>query len=1150
MLGTPAGGAMPSPRKPCLRMTIAIPPDGDLTWEFHKAKPEPPPPAPKLAVAASVPTDEAAVAEPEVPPEKKPAPPAFEHPNAKSRFQEMITGMERKYATARPMQPLAKRQGGRAGGPSKKKKKGAAAAAAGGDGAAPVPGAADAAAASGTSDAAAPASAAGEGGASGEGGPSGAKDDEMGGDEMGGGEAAGEEDADDDDDGSVSSRESWYDMEDDFIDDSELIEEMNDGEDDDDDDEEGTAAGGAAAAAGGTSAAGGGVADDAPAAAAAPPATAATKGPRVKASGFFISRGDVQSAEQQEAARAREAERASAWAQPPPARKRTANPAANPKAAKPLSSAPPIPTGPWSAAAAQAANTSGVVTNASTSTGPKAAATGAPSAPAAQRTDCTVWIALCALANMLGVRPSEAGVADGDDARVTAMLTEASKRHRIGVKEIKLTVERHLNVKLALADSWFRFARSLSTKISAAQAHRLSQDLPLSTLLAAANVAQPPAAPSAPAQLKPVAAPAAQPGAALAPAAALPPPQLAATSAVPPLAVPTLPLPATSSGPPTLMPDGSMGPTAAVAACVPGIASGALSGMAVPFECPPSHATAASIPTALPMTAANPSASQPGVPPMPQPGVPPTARPMPLPSTGLMPTLTATTLAAASSASVGPPSAAPVAAVQMPPPSVAATPRLNTTGAQLLLAPSLGPVGAGCGNELSQMSVASSLPDDSGNAATENAAADGGGGGSTSLWLSLTPVPPAEADALAATASTRLASAVNELRQQVEADPKFAPLLTSTADAPGAGGKKKQVRFTGKIISALGCLVRWAQLGAFARAAGPSGGAGATSPGAINGGASLSVGIDGTVLPSCWITKSLLASVRQVLPFLNDSELRTRLVNIGKNAAAPEQAELLRGRVRTVLLPVLEAAIRESISKQARVHEAAKADAKRENKARAEQLAASEPDALVGEKVDVFREGKWRTWKVASRAEDGVGTHVVVEVSGANKKEETLTMNGEGACKWRRHDEPLPTPKYSWDNAVDAALRAVSAAQMAACDREHEYGKYSLPVEAAGRSTAHLCTHESWTNDRFEHPEMLGLYAAVTRAFTAAAGNAKWMKDKSVRDHAHKLLQAARDAAAAKGEAGAPPPPSPQPMEQAPSPQPPGQPTSPAVDGA
>ena len=52
---------------------------------------------------------------------------------------------------------------------------------------------------------------------------------------------------------------------------------------------------------------------------------------------------------------------------------------------------------------------------------------------------------------------------------------------------------------------------------------------------------------------------------------------------------------------------------------------------------------------------------------------------------------------------------------------------------------------------------------------------------------------------------------------------------------------------------------------------------------------------------------------------------------------------------------------------QAAAFESAKATAKAEAKAKADRLAArapSEPACLVGEKLDVHREGKWRGMKV------------------------------------------------------------------------------------------------------------------------------------------------------------------------------------------
>ena len=57
--------------------------------------------------------------------------------------------------------------------------------------------------------------------------------------------------------------------------------------------------------------------------------------------------------------------------------------------------------------------------------------------------------------------------------------------------------------------------------------------------------------------------------------------------------------------------------------------------------------------------------------------------------------------------------------------------------------------------------------------------------------------------------------------------------------------------------------------------------------------------------------------------------------SIGKAAAAPEQAELLRRRLREALMPQCEAAVREALAPQIASYEAARLGAKKESKQRA-----------------------------------------------------------------------------------------------------------------------------------------------------------------------------------------------------------------------
>ena len=98
------------PRKPCLRMTVELSDfNGDISWA-HAVSDAPPAPA-----------DAAAEPKGDAPP-PPPRPRAFEAPNPGSRFDQMIKDMERKYATARPVQ-ASKRAGRPADKRPKKKKK-------------------------------------------------------------------------------------------------------------------------------------------------------------------------------------------------------------------------------------------------------------------------------------------------------------------------------------------------------------------------------------------------------------------------------------------------------------------------------------------------------------------------------------------------------------------------------------------------------------------------------------------------------------------------------------------------------------------------------------------------------------------------------------------------------------------------------------------------------------------------------------------------------------------------------------------------------------------------------------------------------------------------------------------------------------------
>ena len=180
-------------------------------------------------------------------------------------------------------------------------------------------------------------------------------------------------------------------------------------------------------------------------------------------------------------------------------------------------------------------------------------------------------------------------------------------------------------------------------------------------------------------------------------------------------------------------------------------------------------------------------------------------------------------------------------------------------------------------------------------------------------------------------------------------------------------------------------------------------------------------------------------------------------------------------------------------------------------KAQAEALVgatAAQPSRLVGQRLDVFREGKWRAVKVLGY-DDISGTHTLTDVHGA--KEEQLRLVGAGGERWRRRDEPLPQPRFVWDGPTTSALFEACTTQLAIVDKEHEYAKHALPPTAAGRSAESLATHDAWSaaDRRMEHPAFAALLARVVRGFPSA----KWMKEAKVRDH-FVTVQAQRNAAA------------------------------------
>ena len=932
----------------CLRMSLSIPEGGgaEITW----------------AQAIHAPAEDFVPTEVDEEAAEKQAP-RLDFPRPQNRFSKMIQDMERKYATARP---LAKRAG-----PAIKKK---------------VAKKAKAATSVDGTDAE---------------GQAGQGEGDAGDRGVGGGEA--DEEQGDSDDGSSHSNDSWYDMEDDFIDDSELLDEGVEAEDEawlDD------------GAEGGQSSAG---------LASGPARAPAGPNARVKASGFFISRGDVQSAEQLEASRERQAAMELERQVSKQPRKRSAKP---PKATAAAALAPPGADG--------ASNLATGVSVAAGAAGGAVSADGAngarplPTAPGggagggsvggdgsgAVRTDCTAWHALHSIARMLGAGDSAAAVGGGGEEILLQRIAEEARRRKVSIKDARLACERLLGLQLRQANTWLMLARSLASKVTIEQASSLGlQDV--TTLFTPSGVSDGvksvPKVPGSDAPPPTAASPSRSPAAVgmRAAAGAAPP-----TGAVAALADATPPAPAAPAVAPAALPACPAANDTAMAMAGHSSHAGPAATAARPAQRTPS--TPASVGPTAPTDAAR-------SPYMPPPYVP--LQPHALPPTHVPPAASAAVGASAVPTAASPSSARPMASPSptkaaphgTPSSTAAAPPAASAPPPDRPSAPPPSSPSAAVGGPPPAASPMSALPPRLHwlhRAATQP------------LWRTVSPVSEGSAADVLAASAARAEESLAEVRREITG--KLAALAQQAESDPAVaakGGAAARVRLPPKLLSAILQLVRLSQLDAFARSEGAGGGAPVPVP----------ISSDGIINPKAWMTPELLARLRAPLPFLSEEALRSRLVGLGKTAAAPEQAAAMRHRLYTSHLPQLEAALSQCLPAQLSAYDAAKSGARAETKRKAEELLrliATAPAEAVGEKLDLHREGKWKAVKVGSY--DGTtGTHTLQDVHGGAI--EAVPLSGPAAQKWRRHDEPLPIPKFVWPEPASQALLAVCQLQLSAC---------------------------------------------------------------------------------------------------------------------
>ena len=362
-------------------------------------------------------------------------------------------------------------------------------------------------------------------------------------------DAGADDDEGGEDEDAKSSNDSWYDMDDDFIDDSELLENVYQGEEDEDEDED-ESGGRLASSSGGPAAADSGGGEGAES------VRTATAAGRLKASGFFISRGELHSEAHLEAERARQSAREAELQRSSPRKRATAALKAGKsatgdgdpvpgspnriKAAATAAAAPPPPytcgTGSalagvgWQMGASAVApssgpagGTSGAVVGTS-GAGTSAGGGGGAASAAPVRTDCTVWHALCSFLRMLGEAaptgspPEPAEVRKLEEGLLEQRVKDAAghRKPKVGIRDVKLAIERALpGLQLAQADTWGRLARSLASKVMTSVAVTLvATDLPRDAApppAAPLPAARPPAAPPPAARPPPIPAPVGMP---------------------------------------------------------------------------------------------------------------------------------------------------------------------------------------------------------------------------------------------------------------------------------------------------------------------------------------------------------------------------------------------------------------------------------------------------------------------------------------------------------------------------------------------------------------------------------------------------------------------------------------------------------------
>ena len=359
---------------------------------------------------------------------------------------------------------------------------------------------------------------------------------------------------------------------------------------------------------------------------------------------------------------------------------------------------------------------------------------------------------------------------------------------------------------------------------------------------------------------------------------------------------------------------------------------------------------------------------------------------------------------------------------------------------------------------------------------------DGGAVG----WRLFCPLDEGGSAALLADFRGRLDAALADLHREISGNGKCSALVQQPPEAEGApGATKKHVRLPNKVLDAMMVMARLAQVEAYARA--------------VLGQpvTQISTSEDGTLLPKVWLSKELLASTGSALPCFAENELRKRLTDLGKKAAAPEQLVLMRKRLLSTLVPCAASALTKGLEPQVAAYESLKATSKQEAKRRAEELtslAAQRPEALVGEKIEICRAGKWRTAKVLS-FEASTGRHQVQDVQGAKADPPLdVSLAATGGEKWRRRDDPTPQPKFSWSAAMDRPFLEACQMQLAIGEREHEWFKHGLPIDLAGRSAACLASHSTWAADKTEHPEFVEMLTQLQKLFP----NKSWMTVRAI----------------------------------------------------